>query len=87
MLADGWKYQFSLFSPVTESTLSKVPEESIVELFGPNSVANVDRKVVLRDLIEQRYDKRLELFPFLLLLVLAFFVIEGFVANRFYKSR
>ena len=87
LLADGWKYQFSLFSPVTESTLSKVPEESIVELFGPNSVANVDRKVVLRDLIEQRYDKRLELFPFLLLLVLAFFVIEGFVANRFYKSR
>ncbi len=84
---DAWNYRFSLYSPVAESTLSKVPEDSIVELFGPNSVASVDRKVVLRDLIEQRYDKRLELFPFLLLLVLAFFVIEGFVANRFYRSR
>ena len=89
LVADGsaeqWEYRFALFPSAEESTLAKVPEADIEVLFGPNSVAGIDRKVILRDLIDQRLDRRVELFPFLLLLVLLFFVAEGFAANRFYR--
>jgi hypothetical protein len=82
-----WRYQFSLNTVIDESVLEKVPEETIVDLFGKNSVAAVDKAVNFRELIDTKFDQPFELFPILLLLVLLFFAFEGFVANRFYKLK
>ena len=82
-----WQYRFSLNTPAEESSLDKVPEEAIAEVFGPNAVAHVDREVKFRDLLETKFDRPVELFPMLMLLVLLFFALEGLVANRFYKLK
>jgi hypothetical protein len=80
-----WEYRFSLNTPAVESVLDPVPEEAIAALFGPNSVAAVEKEVKFRDLIEAKFDQPFELFPMLMVLVLVFFAFEGLVANRFYK--
>lgn len=82
-----WVYRFSLNTPAAESVLEKVPEEAITELFGPNGVATVDRSVSFTELLTTRLNRPIELFPYLMVLVLLFFVVEGFVANRFYRLR
>ena len=74
-------------TPAIESVLEKVPEESIKELFGPNGVTPVDRDIAFTDLLTARLDRPIELFPYLMILVLLFFAVEGFVANRFYRLR
>lgn len=85
--ADPWVYQFSLFTPPAESVLSKVPEDAITALFGPDGVAEVDRDVKFDELITSRIDRPVELFPYLIALVLLFFALEGLVANRFYRLK
>ncbi|MEO2089546.1 MAG: hypothetical protein ABGY75_08635, partial [Gemmataceae bacterium] len=82
-----WQYRFSLNTPAEESSLDKVPEEAIAEVFGPNAIAHVDRDVKFRDLLETKFDRPVELFPMLMLLVLLFLALEGLVANRFYKLK
>ena len=82
-----WETRFGLSVPPEESALVKVPAESIQELFGPNGIAVVDQKVNLRDLVEAKYNRTLELFPSLIALLLLFFALEGLIANRFYRLK
>jgi hypothetical protein len=83
----SWQEGFSLNPSADEFNLTKVPEEPIEELFGPNSVVGVERDLQLRDVLESRFDPELKLLPWLLLGVLVLFAVEGFVANRFYRLR
>jgi hypothetical protein len=81
-----WKDGFSTNVPAEESNLDKVPVETIEELVGKNRVFAVDRNSTLRDWLDVAVGQPVDLFPWLLLAVLALFVAEGLAANRFYRK-
>jgi hypothetical protein len=83
----SWESRFSLSIGAEESNLDKVPEEAIQTLFGPNSIVPVGKDLKLRDALQTKFNQPLDLFPGLLLAVLALFVLEGLLANRFYRLR
>jgi hypothetical protein len=84
--ADGkWKDGFSLNPPAEEWTLDKVPAEAVEGLFGPESVVPVGKDVKLHDKIAEKFNQPVDLFPWLLILVLLLIAAEGVVANRFYR--
>jgi hypothetical protein len=83
------KEGFSLNVPAEESNLEKVPVEAIEDLTGKDSVVPVGRDVRLRDVLKDTEvgKQPLDLFPWLLIAVLMLLVLEGLVANRFYRVR
>ena len=83
----NWVEGFSLNVPAEESTLDKVPAEGIEELTGKDTVIPVGKNVPLAEILEKSPISKhpVELFPWLLIAVLALFVLEGFLANRFYR--
>jgi len=83
----SWIDGFSLNPPPEESLLAKVPVQAIELLCGPGSVVPIDRKLSLRDVLKLKYDQPLELFPWLLILVLMLLALESYIANRFYRSK
>jgi hypothetical protein len=86
--ADGkWKDGFSLNPPAEEWTLDKVPAEAVEGLFGPESVVPVGKDVKLHDKIAEKFNQPVDLFPWLLILVLLLIAAEGVVANRFYRPQ
>ncbi len=78
---------FSMNLPPEESTLDKAPVEGIEELTGKDSVIPVGKNVPLSDMLSDRsgFHHPVELFPWLLITVLMLFVVEGLLANRFYR--
>jgi len=80
-----WREGFSLNIPAEESTLDKVPIEAIEDLTGKNTVVPVDKNRDLRKIIEIVIGSPVDLFPWLLIAVLMLLVLEGLVANRFYR--
>src|SRR5262249_2937772 len=80
-----WKDGFSTNIPAEESNLEKVPIELIEELTDKDRVIPVDRNVPLSDLLTTKLGHPIDLFPWLLIAVLMLLVVEGFVANRFYR--
>jgi hypothetical protein len=80
-----WKDGFSTNVPADESNLDKVEVKILEDLVGEGRVIPVDRNVPLGDLLTDRIGVPVDLFPWLLLLVLLVFVAEGLVANRFYR--
>ncbi|MFO0797117.1 MAG: BatA domain-containing protein [Gemmataceae bacterium] len=84
-----WREGFSLNVPADESTLDKVPVEGIEDVTGPGSVVQVGRDVDLKKVFEGTDTLRapVELFPWLLILLLVLMAAEGLVANRFYRRK
>ena len=82
-----WLEGFSLNVPAEESNLEKVPVEGIEDLTGKDSVVPVGRDLRLADVLDKTPVGRqpLDLFPWLLIAVLMLLVVEGLVANRFYR--
>lgn len=82
-----WIEGFSLNVPAEESTLDKVPAEGIEELTGKGSVIPVGKNVALADILNNTdtFKHPVELFPWLLIAVLMLLVLEGLVANKFYR--
>ncbi|MBN9516908.1 VWA domain-containing protein, partial [bacterium] len=82
-----WREGFSLDIPADESTLDKVPVEGIEDVTGAGSVIPVGRDLDLKEALEGTDTLRtpVELFPWLLILVLLLLAVEGLVANRFYR--
>lgn len=82
-----WREGFSLNVPADESTLDKVPVEGIEDVTGAGSVIPVGRDLDLKTALEGTDTLRtpVELFPWLLILVLLLLAAEGLVANRFYR--
>jgi hypothetical protein len=81
-----WKDGFSTNVPAEESNLEKVPVEAIEELTGKDRVFPIDRNSTLHDWLDIALGQPVDLFPWLLITVLALFVLEGLVANRFYRK-
>lgn len=85
--ADDWRTAFSLNLTAEESDLTKVPEAAIVTVFGPDSIIPAARELDFRGGLDPKFNQPIELFPWLLILVLLLFTLEGLIANRFYRIR
>lgn len=83
--AGDWAEGFSLNVPADESNLDKVPVAAVEDLTGPDTVLAVDRELNLRDAFDVKFNQPVDLFPWLLILVLVLLAAEGLVANRFYR--
>jgi hypothetical protein len=76
---------FSLNVPPEECQLARVPAEQIEALFGPGAVLAVDRSLSLRDALQGHWGQPVELFPWLMILVLLALAVENLLANKFYR--
>jgi hypothetical protein len=83
-----WRAGFSLNIPPEEGVLTRVPVEPLEELLGSGSVLTVERGRTLRDLFQGRWHSSVvELFPWLMILVLLALAVENLFANKFYRRR
>jgi hypothetical protein len=85
ILAGSAREGFSLNPPGRESDLTKADVPPIEAVCGPNSVIPVEKTVSFRDLIESKFNQPVDLFPWLVILVLILIALEGVIANRFYR--
>lgn len=76
---------FSLNVPPEESRLDRVPIEQVESLLGPGSVLSVERGLALSDKVKGHWLQPLELFPWLMIVVLLVLAFENLLANKFYK--
>ena len=81
-----WEEGFGLNIPAEESNLERLPVDTLEELLGPGSVAPVDRNLKLQDVLRGKFGQPIELFPFLLILLLLFMAFENLLSNRFYRK-
>jgi hypothetical protein len=82
-----WEAKFSLNVPPEECLLlPRVGADAIEELFGPESVLAPGQNKPLRDALEGQLRQPVELFPWLMLLLLAILAAETVVANKFYRQ-
>ena len=80
-----WTSSFSVNLPPEESQLARIASEQIEELFGAGAVLSVGHGANLREALQGRWKQPLELFPWLMILVLLALAIENLLANRFYR--
>jgi hypothetical protein len=85
---DGkWSDGYSINAPVEESNLERLPPEAIGELFGPEALTPADKKRDLADILSGRFTQPIELFPFLMILLLLVLAGENLLANKFYRRK
>jgi len=85
---DGkWTDGFSINAPVEESNLERLPPESIQELFGADTIFPADKKLSLTDILSGKFTQPIELFPFLMILLLLVMAVENLLANKFYRKK
>lgn len=77
---------FSLNIAPDETVLTRVPEEQIEALFGSGSVVPVDFKSNLREALLSRWSQPVEMFPWLMILLLLLLATENLLANKFYRQ-
>jgi hypothetical protein len=83
----SWSAGFSLNVVPGEWQLTpRTPTESLTPVFGADGVIAPGQTMPLRDSLERRQRRPVELFPWLMLLLLALFVGENWLANRFYRT-
>jgi hypothetical protein len=89
LTAEGgkWSDGFSLNVPVEESNLERLPPEAISELFGPETIFAVDKKLALDDILSGKFTQPIELFPFLMILLLLVLAMENWMGNKFYRKK
>jgi Aerotolerance regulator N-terminal len=81
-----WAEGFSMNPSGEESNLERVPIDQIEALLGDKSVAAADKSLKLRDILSGKFSSPVELFPFLMIVLLLFLAFENLLANRFYKE-
>lgn len=86
MGSDGqWGTGFSMNVPAGECNLARVPVQQIEAVFGPGSVLPVGHNVNMRDALQNHWTQPVDLFPWLMILLLFVLAVENLLANRFYK--
>ena len=85
----SWVDGFSLNPPPSESVLAKADVDAVEQLLGEDSVLvfEAEEKLDLGESLQKRFNQPVDLFPWLMLLLLLLFVFEGLLANRFYRRR
>lgn len=85
--SDGqWKTGFSLNVAPAECDLKRVPKEEIEKLLGADTVIPVEHGVQLKDQLSNHWTQPVELFPWLMVLLLFVLAVENLLANKFYRS-
>ena len=82
-----WSDGFSVNAPVEESNLDRLPPEAITGLFGPDSIFPADKKLPLTDILSGKFTQPIELFPFLMILLLLALAVENWMGNKFYRRK
>ncbi len=83
----SWSSGFSVNAPANEFQLvPRVPADAIAGVFGPDSIIAPGQAISMKDKLDQRYRQPLELFPWLMLILLVVFAVENYFANRFYRQ-
>jgi hypothetical protein len=82
-----WSDGYSIHAPVEESNLDRLPPEVIAELLGPEALTPADKKRDLADILSGRFTQPVELFPFLMILLLLVLAVENLLANKFYRRK
>ncbi|HEX4590138.1 MAG TPA: hypothetical protein VH120_09445, partial [Gemmataceae bacterium] len=81
-----WQTRFSVNVPVEKwLLLPRLGTDAIEELFGPDSVVQVGQTRRLKDALEGQFRQPVELFPWLMILLLLALAVENLLANRFYR--
>src|SRR5262249_36909538 len=83
----SWKDGFSLNPPATESDLRRVGPKALEEGFGVGTVYPADKQLTLTDILSGTFTQPIELFPFLMILLLIVLVVENLLANKFYRKK
>jgi hypothetical protein len=85
---DGtWSDGFSLAMPVEESNLERLGPEPVTELFGPDTAFPADKKLTLTTILSGKFTQPIELFPFLMILLLIVLAVENWMGNKFYRKK
>lgn len=83
-----WESRFSVNIPPDECILlPRLSDETIADAFGPESLVRLGPNRSLRDALEGQFRQPVELFPWLMILLLLTLAIENLMANRFYKTK
>jgi hypothetical protein len=77
--------RFSVNTMPAESELTRVPAAEIDSVLGPKAVTTVERRANIREVLRGHFNEPIELFPYLMVLLLLVMALENFLANRFYK--
>jgi len=77
---------FGLNTDPDESILERLPTEVIEGLFGAASVIPVEKGFNLSERLSRRFTQPVDLFPWLMILILFLYAGEGLLANRFYRT-
>ncbi len=77
---------FSMNPRPEEHILDRVPVDQIEALLGSGSVLPVGQRANLRERLQERGGRPLELMPWLLIALLVFLAVESLLANRFYRQ-
>jgi hypothetical protein len=82
-----WSTRFSVNIPPDRCLLlPRVGADAIEEVFGPDSVVQVGQTKRLKDAMEGQFRQPVELFPWLMILLLFALAVENLLANKFYRQ-
>jgi hypothetical protein len=83
----AWKEGFSLNPPVEESNLDRLAIPDIEALFKENAVIPATKPLPLAEIMSGKFRTDLELFPFLMIILLLVMASENLLANKFYRRK
>jgi Aerotolerance regulator N-terminal len=78
---------FSVNIAPEESQLDRIPGEQIDQALGDGALLPVGQTTNLRDALQGHWSQPIELFPWLMILVLLALAVENFLANKFYRQQ
>src|SRR5262249_7538702 len=81
-----WREGFSLNAPADESNLERLPVEPIEAMFGQHRVFAADKERKLQDIMVGNFSPPIDLFPFLMILLLLVLAFENLLSNKFYRQ-
>jgi Aerotolerance regulator N-terminal len=84
---DSWKDGFSINVAAEESNLERIGIESLEDLFGKDRIAAADKELQFKDILSGKSTQPIELFPFLMIVLLLVMAFENLLANRFYRRK
>lgn len=82
-----WKEGFSLNPPVEESNLERIAVTEIEAVFNESAVIPATKPLPLKDIMSGKFRTDLELFPFLMIILLLVMASENLLANKFYRKK
>ena len=76
---------FSILYAAQECQLARVDPKEITQLLGPDALVPVGQGGSLRDALQSRWPQPVELFFWIMVLVLMGLTVENLLANKFYR--